>query len=430
MINKLVLSYIGVYIFLSMNSFSQPWSEQTSGVTSPLTSVSAISGQYAWICGYDGKVLRTTNGGINWAIVSSSPIPTNISLINILAIDANTALVSGYIGTNTYVYRTTNAGVNWSQVFFQSNGFINAIGKITSGLFMSGDPVAGRWSFWKSTNNGSSWDSAGLYLQAASGSEAGYNNSMYCYNSKIWLGTNNFKVYHSSNSGVNWAAQVTGTEQNSYAIWMASQISGPDGLTGGINMYKTTNEGSSWLPITTIGTAPITGITGAAVLVDNVTLPVILFTREDTKIYYATYGGSNWVIDYTAPAGVYRHITSVNMAGPFWAVRNNGGISYHAQLVGINMISSEVPEAFVLEQNYPNPFNPSTAIRFSIPDNSFVQLIVYNSVGMEIEILVNENMGEGVYEYIWNASKYTSGIYFCRLLVKDFSETKKMVLIK
>ncbi len=430
MINKPVLFYICTLVFYNVTCFSQPWSEQTSGVTSPLTSVSAFSGQQAWICGYDGKVLRTTNGGINWVIVSSSPIQTNISLINILSIDANTALVAGYLGTDTYVYRTTNAGVNWSQVFFQANGFIDAIGKITSGLFMCGDPVAGRWSFWKSTNNGATWDSTGLYLPAASGSEAGYNNSMYCYNNKIWLGTNNFKVYYSSNSGTNWSAQLTGTEQNSYSIWMSSHLAGPDGLTGGINMLKTSNEGLSWQPLATIGTAPITGITGGFLLVDNAALPLILFIREDTKIYYSPFNGSNWVVDYTAPAGVYRHITAVNMAGPFWAVRNNGGISYHPQLTGINTISNEVPESFALEQNYPNPFNPSTNIKFSIPENSFVQLIVYNSLGMEVETLVNENISRGVYEYKWNALSYASGTYFCRLITKDFSDIKKMILIK
>lgn len=97
---------------------------------------------------------------------------------------------------------------------------------------------------------------------------------------------------------------------------------------------------------------------------------------------------------------------------------------------GIEPISGEVPTSFSLMQNFPNPFNPSTAIRFDIPKASFVSIVVYDIMGREVEVLANENARAGKYEVKWNASVYSSGIYFYTLRTGDFSQTKKMILTK
>jgi len=98
--------------------------------------------------------------------------------------------------------------------------------------------------------------------------------------------------------------------------------------------------------------------------------------------------------------------------------------------IGIQNISSEVPEKFELMQNYPNPFNPSTKIKFSVPESGFVSLIIYDAIGNEVEKLVNENLAPGVYEADFDGSNYSSGIYFYKLESKDYSQTQKMMLIK
>lgn len=85
---------------------------------------------------------------------------------------------------------------------------------------------------------------------------------------------------------------------------------------------------------------------------------------------------------------------------------------------------------YSLKQNYPNPFNPTTNISFSIPKSGFVKIAVYNEIGKEIETIVNQNMNEGSYTVNYNASKLSSGIYFYRISSGDFSDTKKMLLIK
>jgi hypothetical protein len=99
--------------------------------------------------------------------------------------------------------------------------------------------------------------------------------------------------------------------------------------------------------------------------------------------------------------------------------------------VNITPISSEIPNSFSLKQNYPNPFNPATKIRFDIPGRvKQVKLSVYNSIGQEVGVLIDEQLQPGVYEYDFNASSYPSGVYFYRLEAGEFSETKRMVLVK
>ena len=101
----------------------------------------------------------------------------------------------------------------------------------------------------------------------------------------------------------------------------------------------------------------------------------------------------------------------------------------------VTIISNLIPEKFNVYQNYPNPFNPSTKIKFDIPSglngsDSKVRLSVYNSLGKEIAELVNENLGAGSYETEFDASDYSSGVYFYKIETDNFSQTKSMFLIK
>ena len=81
-------------------------------------------------------------------------------------------------------------------------------------------------------------------------------------------------------------------------------------------------------------------------------------------------------------------------------------------------------------ENFPNPFNPTTLIRYDIPANSFVKLVVYDITGKEVTTLVNETMPAGKYEAVWNGQKFASGVYFYRITAGDFKSIKSMVLLK
>ena len=94
------------------------------------------------------------------------------------------------------------------------------------------------------------------------------------------------------------------------------------------------------------------------------------------------------------------------------------------------LVVNEIPKEYSLTQNYPNPFNPSTKIRFDIPEQTQVKLSIYDILGREVEILVDKDMNPGSYEITFDASKFTSGVYFYRLQTGSFMETKKLILVK
>ena len=88
------------------------------------------------------------------------------------------------------------------------------------------------------------------------------------------------------------------------------------------------------------------------------------------------------------------------------------------------------PSTYSLSQNYPNPFNPSTKIKFSIQKAGLVTLKLYNILGQEVETLVNKELSVGSYEFDFNASRLSSGVYLYSIQSGDFTQTKKMVLMK
>lgn len=102
-----------------------------------------------------------------------------------------------------------------------------------------------------------------------------------------------------------------------------------------------------------------------------------------------------------------------------------GDMSINSTKSVVNVIKS-----FYLSQNYPNPFNPSTKIKFELPKSSFTILKIFDVLGREISTLVKEQLKAGKYEAEWNASRYPSGVYFYQLKTEEFTDTKKMILLK
>jgi hypothetical protein len=98
--------------------------------------------------------------------------------------------------------------------------------------------------------------------------------------------------------------------------------------------------------------------------------------------------------------------------------------------VGISSNSRSVPQSFKLHQNYPNPFNPSTTIKFDLPRGTKVSLVIYDILGRQVETIVNGNFEPGSYTYSWDASKYGSGVYFCKMVSDKNTDVKKMLLVK
>jgi hypothetical protein len=129
--------------------------------------------------------------------------------------------------------------------------------------------------------------------------------------------------------------------------------------------------------------------------------------------------------DITVGQVYYYKVSAIDFAG------NESDYSAEETVSGLDtQANSDVPTEFVLAQNYPNPFNPSTSIRFNVPKLSHVKMVIYDVVGREVATLVNEMKQPGSYEAVFNAENFASGVYFYRFEAGDFTDVKKMVLIK
>ena len=124
----------------------------------------------------------------------------------------------------------------------------------------------------------------------------------------------------------------------------------------------------------------------------------------------------------------FRYYMNTTVDG-LWCNIDNIFVGNHSA-IGIKPISGNVPKRFDLKQNYPNPFNPVTNIEFDLPKSEFVNLRIFNALGQEVKLLVNETKPAGSYRVDFNASGLPSGTYFYRLTAGDFVKTMKMVLVK
>ena len=135
--------------------------------------------------------------------------------------------------------------------------------------------------------------------------------------------------------------------------------------------------------------------------------------------------------------GLKVECSSVKLIGDslLWMWYSGNGSFLQMGLATSSLVSSveqetTLPTKFSLEQNFPNPFNPSTKIKYSIPQSSYVAVKVYDVLGNEIETLVNEEKPAGTYEVTWFAENLPSGVYFYKMTGGNYSETKKMLLLK
>lgn len=375
--------------------------QQTFGIpTAPIYCIaSSGSNMYAGITfANENGVYFSTNSGLNW---------TGIGLIHRTV--NSIAIINGnvFAGTDTGVYLTTNNGINWTYVNY-GLAFRN-VKAITS---LGTDLYAGSNGIWKSTNNGTLWFQTplinhsmstflvagntifagtsldGVYISANNGLTWNFMNlnnrliySIALLGTNVFVGTEIYGIYRTTNYGVSWEQMNNGlTVLNSYSLAVSGQniFSGYDGV------YLSTNNGLNWVPKN-----------------DGFGLPHFVNCLLNANGYL--YAGTTYI-------GIWRRPLT--------------------EFIGIKKISTSVPENFSLQQNYPNPFNPSTNIKFQIKKFSEVNISVYDITGQIVENIVNEKILPGIYEVKWNASSFSSGMYFCKLTASEYTKTIKMNLIK
>jgi hypothetical protein len=196
------------------------------------------------------------------------------------------------------------------------------------------------------------------------------------------------------------------------------------------HIYRSINAGLNWVNIS--GNLP--DVPHQSVVVDPL-YPQNVYVGNDLGVYVTTNGGINWYEFRTGmPYALVFDLTIVYPNRHIRATTHGNGI-YERSLVqnpvGLVSQNNEIPKEFSLKQNYPNPFNPSTTIKFTVPNESNVFLKIFDISGREVLTLVNEKLNAGSYSLKWDASVYSSGVYFYRMTTDaGFTETRKMILVK
>jgi hypothetical protein len=221
-----------------------------------------------------------------------------------------------------------------------------------------------------------------------------------------------------------------------------------------------TQNGNKWVNIKCVGGSPAAGLSNISALGTIVKAKAIIngistwqireinaqnsFNSMNALNVHFGFGNAS-VIDSLIirwPRGLVQVYTNVAVNKFYRAIEGQG---LNEIIIGINKTGTTIPEQFNLYQNYPNPFNPSTKIKFDIPSSPLslgegqgVKLVIYDILGREVSVLVNQQLKPGTYEINWNAAGYPSGAYFYKLVVSgaepltdgNFTESKKMILVK
>jgi len=408
---KIILLLL-ILLTISLNS---QWVGVTSGTSNFLTSVQGISATNNYAAGFAGTVLRSTNAGQTWT-VQTSPAASNINSISFPPTGlANT----GWAGAVAGLFKTTNNGINWTQ---QITGAVIAdvfFSDLNTGLALVGRTVR------KTTNGGTNFTSITYTTNTSMiGGNIVPTTASLLYILAINSADDSSYVFKSTNGGDSWS-QIFRTSGTFFSIAFINTTTGLMGGNLGI-LKRTTNGGTSWSTINS-------GTTKDLLSVKYASSSVVYISGETGTILKSTNGGLNWISQVSN--------TTANLGGIFvypaddfgFAVGSagiivrttNGGV-----VTGFVQNENEVPQSYSLQQNYPNPFNPSTNIKFSNINTGIVQIKVYDLLGKERATIVNQSLPAGTYKVDFDASELPSGTYFYRLTAGNYSETKKMILVK
>jgi len=207
-------------------------------------------------------------------------------------------------------------------------------------------------------------------------------------------------------------------------------------------IYQYLDMTASLVNSCTIGTENVNGTTGlqvvynAAYLHNNLAIKIekgLAWLEQTPSTGTITPGGNQNVevnfISTGLATGVYNGVMNVNSNDPLRPVKTIP-VKLTVGVVGIENNVTGIPTEFSLAQNYPNPFNPTTNISFAIPTESFVSIKIYDILGKEVSKIVNETKQAGYYNFNFDATSLSSGMYFYKIEAGNFVQTKRMLLMK
>ena len=394
-------------------------------------------------------------------------------------------------GSANYVAKWN--GTNWSALGSGLNGYVDALTIIGTDLYAGGNfTIAGSVSAnhvakW----NGTTWSALGSGINGTVNAFAVIGTDLYAggsFSSAGSVSANSIAKW----DGSNWSALGTGTNGYLYDLAVIGTdlyVGGAFSSAGSTSASRVAKwNGTSWSALGS-GISSGSAVTALSVMGGNLYVGgdfalagstsvsriakwdgtnwsalgngvsndyVKAFVADGTDLYVgggfttagsgsanriAKWDGTNWTALGTGMNQYYVNALVV-MGGDLYA----GGAFTTAGSVNANNIAKyscgiptsvddgkrtdTLPQQFLMEQNYPNPFNPTSTIRYIIPQKGFVKISVYDVLGREISVLVNEEKNPGQYEIIFDAKELSSGIYFYTIRAAGFTQSKKMILMK
>lgn len=410
-----------ILFFITLSITKAQWVTQNSGTTANLYDIEFLNRNTGWALGDGGTVIKTTNGGVNWI---NSPNPaTGRPLSSIHIVDSNTIYFVGWFET---VVKTTNGGANWTMIRAAPVGQ----GESYEGLFFvnenTGWVVGTGQRLLRTSNGGKTFEEIPILV--------GFMKDLFFRNINEGIVCGDGLILEkTTNSGYNWVH--CNLNQGSFYpyIWKLSFINDQTGWVplGNRKVFKTTNFGTSW---DSVGNVEVAFPSWGLYCIDFANINTGWAGGENGKFFKSTNGGAEWKRENTGTslrffASIYAYSDSI-----VWTCGGVGTIMHTTTggetLVGVESETTEFPKDYILKQNYPNPFNPSTTIEYELKQRGFVRLSVYDLSGKEIEQLVNENKPVGNYKAKFTGNSLPSGVYFYRLEINNFVETKRMILVK
>jgi hypothetical protein len=352
----------------------------------------------------------TSNGVFISPSSSQSWTQTSLNHTEVFSVAVSDGRI--FAGTKDYgIYYSDNNGSSWTQSSLTNKSvlsFVTVGNKIFAGTISNG--------IYTSTDNGINWTQSSLNNQTV--------NCLMSANSNLYCGTENNGIFMSTNTGSTWT-QTSFNNKTVYALHNDGTSTRLYAGTLNSGFYVSIDSGKGWNSF---------GLQGKTVRA-FVSWSFHMFCVVDGNGFYVSSNyGLSWVLKNSG------ELNGVNFYPSSMIIANNSMVYIStfktsvwqnaANLVSIQQITSVTPEKFILFQNYPNPFNPNTKIKFDLKETSDVTLEIYNSAGKEIQTIVDKKLSSGSYEVNWNASDFPSGVYYYKIVAENFTETKKMMLIK
>ncbi len=411
------------------------------------------------------EIYYSTDGGMEWIRSDEGLSDQNVQISSIAANGepgANNIFVSAEYRTKSKgtIFKSSKDGTSWTNIFEDSSYSLVSTVAFNNNMIFAGSYGGVIYS----SDNGSSWteNDSDMYLPLVGNTYKWLNVNAFSFdNNKIFAAEGDYpqeyipghglttvisnRIAVSSDNGISWSKVDSPIPSGIYGINYSDTVSiltclyadSPHLIVGmraynyysaykpaGGCIYHLVDKDSNWV----VADSALSGkqvfcLTG---------IGKDVFAATTTGIFHSSDYGTTWS---EMNSGLLdKNVTSMVINGSYLYVATSSGI-WKFSLSEITSVKNErtvheTPSGFILSQNFPNPFNPATTISYSIPQANFVTIKVYDVLGKEVAILVNEVKSIGNYNVKFNASILTSGIYFYRMQAGNFVETKKLIVLK